>query len=188
LAVVVVEARDLLPRQAEALHQLDIAQRFRGGAGQRGGLAHDVLLHFLDLAAQHLAQPAEQRHGQQVGRHHAPVHAGGVDDHEYQADQRGEDQVDRHVDQLLHVGPHLLQFAQRLAGALVFEERVGQFQGVAYAIGIEPRAHLLGDQVDEVVLEVLGHARNERHEHRRRQQPVTPRMNCALEYWLYLVA
>src|ERR1017187_4632570 len=58
-----VETLDLLPRQAQALHQLDIAQRFGGGASQRGGLAHDVLLHFLDLAAQHLAQPAEQRHG-----------------------------------------------------------------------------------------------------------------------------
>src|ERR1035437_10209059 len=96
-----IEARDLLLRQAQALHQLDIAQGFRGGAGQRGGLAHDVLLHFFYLAAQPLAQPAEKRHGRQVGRHHAPVHARGVDDDEYQADQRGEDQVDRHGDQLL---------------------------------------------------------------------------------------
>ncbi len=98
------------------------------------------------------------------------MHAGGVDDDEYQADQRGEDQVDRRGDQLLNVGPHLLQFAQGLAAALVFEERVGQFQGVAYAIGIDSRANLLCDQVDAVVLEVLGHARNERYEHRRRKQ------------------
>ena len=37
-----VEAGDLLLRQAQALHQFDVAQGFGGGAGQRGGLADDV--------------------------------------------------------------------------------------------------------------------------------------------------
>ena len=98
------------------------------------------------------------------------MHASGVEDHEDQADQRGEDQVHGHGDQLLHVGSHFLQLAQGLAAALVFEERVGQFERVAYAVGIDARAHLLGDQVDAVVLEILGDARNERDAHRRRQQ------------------
>ena len=59
-----VEARDLLLRQAEALDQLDIAQRLGGRARQRRRLRDDHLLDRLDLAAQHRAQDAEQRNGQ----------------------------------------------------------------------------------------------------------------------------
>ena len=40
-------------------------------------------------------------------------------------------------DEFLHVGPHLLQFAQRLAAALVFKQRVRQFERVADAVGID---------------------------------------------------
>ena len=73
-------------------------------------------------------------------------------------------------DQLLDVGAHLLQLAERLAAALVLEHRVGQLERVPDAVGVELRAQPLRDDVDEVVLEVLGDARDERHADRRRQQ------------------
>ena len=76
-------------------------------------------------------------------------------------DQGREQHVDRGRDQLLHVGADLLQLAQRLAAALVLEHLVGQVQGVADAVGVDLRAQPLRDHVDEVVLEVLGHARDE---------------------------
>ena len=45
-----VEAIDLLIREPEALHELDVAERFRRRAGERGRLRDDDLLHRLDLA------------------------------------------------------------------------------------------------------------------------------------------
>ena len=91
-----------------------------------------------------------------------PVHAEGVDHHEDDADQRGEQHVDRGRDQLLDVGAHLLQPAERLAAALILEHRIGQLERVADAVRVELRAEPLGDDVDVVVLEVLGDARDER--------------------------
>ena len=73
-------------------------------------------------------------------------------------------------DQLLDVGAHLLQLAERLAAALILEHRVGQLQRVADAVGVELRAQPLGDDVDVVVLEVLGDARDERDADRRAEQ------------------
>ena len=102
------------------------------------------LLHFLDLAAEHRTQSAQQRHGQQIRGRDGPVHARRVDHDEHQADQRGEHQVDGNGDQLLDVGADLLQFAQRLAAALVFEQRVGQFERMPDAVGIDARARPAG--------------------------------------------
>ena len=48
-----VEPDDLLLGEAEALHQLDVAQRLGGRAGQRGRLGDDDLLNRLDAAAEH---------------------------------------------------------------------------------------------------------------------------------------
>ena len=72
--------------------------------------------------------------------------------------------------ELLDVGPHLLELAERFAAALILEDGVGQLQRVADAVGVELSAKPLRDQVDVVVLEVLGDARDEGHAHRRRQQ------------------
>ena len=166
-----VQPLDLLLRQAEALHQFDIAQRFGGGAGQRRRLAARCVFCtslILRLSTE-LSPPSSGTVSRYAGATDQCTRQR-VDHHEDHADQRGEDQIDRHVDQLLHVGSDLLQFAQRLAAALVFEQRVGQFQRVPDAVGIDARADLLGDQVDEVVLEILGDARDERDAHGRRQQ------------------
>ena len=73
-------------------------------------------------------------------------------------------------DQLLDVGAHLLQPAERLAAALILEHRIGQLQRVPDAVRVELRAEPLGDDVDVVVLEVLGHARDERDADRRAEQ------------------
>ena len=156
-----VEARDFLRRQAQALHQLDVPQRFGRRARQRRRLGDDRLLDHLDLLAEHRAEDAERRHGQEVDRRDQPVHAPGVDHHEDDADERREQDVDRRRDQLLDVGAHLLQLAERLAAPLVLEHRVRQLQRVLDAVRVEPRAQALGDDVDEVVLEVLGDARDE---------------------------
>ena len=165
-----VEARDLLRRQPQALHQLDVSQRLRRRPGERRGLGDDRLLDHLDLLAEHGAQEAERRDGQKVDRGDQPVDAPGVDHHEDDADQRREQHVDRRGDQLLDVGADLLQLAQRLAAALVLEHRVGEIQRVLDAVRVEPRPEALGDDVDEVVLEVLGDARDERDADRGGQQ------------------
>ena len=47
-----VQAFDFLLREAEALHQFDVAQRFGGRACERGSLGDDGLLDRLDLAAE----------------------------------------------------------------------------------------------------------------------------------------
>ena len=98
------------------------------------------------------------------------MHLRRVDHDEDHADHRGEQQVHGDGDELLDVGADLLQLAQRLAAALVLELRVGQFERVADAVGVDPRADLLGDQVDVVVLKVLGDAGDEGHADRRAQQ------------------
>ena len=67
------------------------------------------------------------------------MHAERVDHDEDDADERGEQDVDRDGDQLLDVGPHLLQLAERFAAALILEDRVGQLQRVPDAVGVELR-------------------------------------------------
>src|SRR5262245_49100069 len=165
-----VEALHLLARQAQALHQLDVAQRLRRGAGERGGLRHDRLLHDLDALREHRADHAQDRHGEEVDGRDQPVHREGVDHHEQDPDQRLEHHVDGHADQPLDVRADLLELAQRLAAALVLEDLVGQCQGVVDAVRIDARPEALRDHVDEVVLEVLGDPRDEGHAHRRAQQ------------------
>ena len=73
-------------------------------------------------------------------------------------------------DELLDVGAHLLQLAERFAAALILEHRVGQLERMPDAVGVELRAEPLGDDVDVVVLEVLGDARDERHADRGAEQ------------------
>ena len=110
------------------------------------------------------------------------MHPRRINHHEHQADQSGEHHVHRRGDEFLHVRSDFLQLAQRLAAALVFKQRVGQFERVPDAVGVDARAHLLRDQVDEVILEVLGHAGYERDAHRRAQQQADAADELPLEY------
>ena len=63
-----------------------------------------------------------------------------------------------------------MQLAERFAAALILEHRVRQLQRVPDAVGVDLRAEALADHVDEVVLEVLRHAGDERDPHRRAEQ------------------
>ena len=74
------------------------------------------------------------------------------------------------ADELLRVGADLLELAERLAAALVLEDLEGQGQRVADAVGVELRAQPLRYDVDEVVLEVLGDAGDERDADGHRQE------------------
>src|SRR6185503_3046454 len=165
-----IQASDLLLRQPQALHQLDVAQRFgrRPGKGRR--LGNDLFLNHLDLAAQDRAEDAQQRHSREIDRRDQPVHGERVDHHENHADQRREQHVDRDGDQALDVGPDLLQLAERFSAPLVLERRVGQVERMPDAIRVQLRAEALGDEADDVVLEVLGYARDEGDADRRAEQ------------------
>ena len=156
-----VQPVDLLLCEAQALHELDVAQRLGRRPGERRRLGDDHLLNLLDPPAQHRAEHAEDRHGQEVGRRDDPVHGEGVDHHEDDADERREQDVDGRRDELLDVGADLLQPAERFAAALVLEHRIRQLERVADAVGVQLRAEPLGDDVDVVVLEVLRDARDE---------------------------
>ena len=48
-----IQPVDLLMRQAEAFHQLNIAQGFRRGAGERRCFGDDAFLNSLDLSAEY---------------------------------------------------------------------------------------------------------------------------------------
>ena len=93
-----------------------------------------------------------------------------IDDDEDDADQWGKEHVDRDRDQLFDVGAHLLQLAKRFAAALVFEHGVRQVERVADAVSVDLRPEPLGDDVDDVVLEVLGHTRDKSDANRCRQE------------------
>ena len=93
-----------------------------------------------------------------------------IDHHENNADERYEKDVDRDIDQPLDVGPNFLEFTECLAAALVFKDRIRQFQRVANAVGIDLRTQPLRDDIREIVLEVFRHSRDERHTHRCAQQ------------------
>ena len=165
-----VEARNLLLRQAQALHQFDIAKRFSGGPRQRGGLRHDHFLYIFDLAAEHRAQSAQQRHGQEERGRDGPVHLKRVDHNEDHTDQCREEDVDHRRDEFLDVRADLLQFPQCFAAALILEKRVGQFQRMANAVGVHARPHLLCDEVHAIVLKILGDSRHEGDANGRGQQ------------------
>ncbi len=158
-----VEARDLLRAQPHALHELDVAERLGRRAGEGRRLRDDHLLHPLDPPRQRRAQPAEQGDGGEVDRRDQPVDGEGVHHDEHDADDRLEEDVDGGGDQLLDVGAHLLQLAERLAAALVLEELVGKVERVPDAVRVQLGPDPLRHDVHEVVLEVLGHAGDERH-------------------------
>ena len=158
-----VQALGFLLGQAQAFDEFDVAQALGGGAGQGRGFGHDGLLDDLDALAQHKAQDAQQRDGEEVARRNGPVHRDGVPHHEDDAHQRRKQHVHEALNELFHVDAHLLELAQGFAGALVLKYLVGQLQGVAQAVGIHLGPQPLGDDVDVVVLEVFGDARHHGH-------------------------
>ena len=177
-----VEARDFLLPEPQALHQLDVAQRLGRRSGQRRRFRDDDLLDLFDAPAEHRAEHAEDRHRQEIDRRDQPVHAERVDHHEDDPDERREEHVDARRDQLLDVGAHLLQPAERLAAALVLEHRIRQLQRVPDAVRIQLRAQPLRDDVDVVVLEVLRDARDERDPDRGAEQQADAPEELPVEY------
>src|SRR6266566_538399 len=55
-----IQPLNLLLGEPQTLYKLDVSQRLRRGACQRGGLPHDAPLDELDLSAQQGTQAAEQ--------------------------------------------------------------------------------------------------------------------------------
>ena len=84
------------------------------------------------------------------------MHRQRIDHHEYHPNQRRENQVDRQRDEPLDVLSHLLKLAEGLAAALILEDGVRQLQRVANAVRVHLGAHSLHDDVDVVVLKILG--------------------------------
>ena len=156
-----IQPADFLLAESKALHELDVPQRLGRRSRQRGRLRDDHFLNLLDAPAQDGADDAEDRHGQEVNRRDQPVHRKRIDHHEDDPDERREQHVDRGRDQPFDVGADLLQPAQRLAAPLVFEDRIGQLQRMPDAVRVELCSEALRDDVDVVVLEVLGHTRHE---------------------------
>jgi hypothetical protein len=150
-----VQPLDLLLGEAQALHELDIPERFGRGPREGRGLGHDHLLDVLDPPAQDRAQPPEQWHRQEVGRGDHPVDAERVDHHEHDSDQGREEDVDSGGDELLDVGTHLLEFAESLAAPLVLEDRVGELEGVADPVGVDLGGRRISKKKNVVVLEVI---------------------------------
>ena len=93
-----------------------------------------------------------------------------VDHDEQDADQRDEQNIDDGVRQPLDIRANLLKFAERFAAALIFEDRIWQLERVPHAIRVDLRAGPLRDDVDVVILKILGNSRNERCSHGRGQQ------------------
>jgi hypothetical protein len=92
-----------------------------------------------------------------------------VDDDEDDSDERREHDVHERGDKPLRIRARLLELAERLSAPLILEHLVRESERVADAIGVQLGAEPLGYDVDEVVLEVLRHARDERHTDRCRE-------------------
>ena len=164
-----VQPIDFLLPEAETLHQLDVPQRLGRRPGKCRRLGNDYFLNRFDAPAQYGAQQPEHGDGQEIDRRDQPVDAERVGHHEDDPDERREQHVDRSRNEALDVGADFLQPAERLAAALILEDRVRELERVPDAVRIELRTEPLRDHVDVVVLEVLRHARDERHTHRRRR-------------------
>ena len=78
----------------------------------------------------------------------------------------------------LDVGPHLLQFAERLPAALIFEHLVRQLKRMAQSIGIDLRPQSLCDGIDIIILKILRHAGDKGSSHRRQEEKRTAETGC----------
>jgi len=89
------------------------------------------------------------------------MHGERVHDDEHHADQTREEDVHERGDEALRVGPDLLKLAECFAAALVLEDLKGEGQRMPDPIGVQLCAQPLRYDIDEVVLEILGDARDE---------------------------
>lgn len=168
---VFVEALDLLFGQAKAFHQLDVAQRFRGGAGQRGGLFYNNLLDFLHFFAEQIRHPGEQKNAAEVNDRQAPMLVERIQGHKNDAHDDGEQYIDEGGNELLRVGAHLLKDAEGFAAALVFKLLIRQFHGVLQTIGEDGGPEFLGDEVEEIILKCFGDSAHHGHRNGTDEQP-----------------
>ena len=95
------------------------------------------------------------------------MHAEGIDHHKNDADQRCEQNINRGIQQPLDIRSDFLQFAERFSAALVFEHGVGKLERVPDAVGINLGSHSLRNDVQVVVLKVLGYTRDKGNADRR---------------------
>ena len=109
-----------------------------------------------------LSMPSSGKGGE-VHRGDNPVDGERIDDDEHDAHQCGKQDADRRRDQPFDIRTHFLQFPEGLSAALVFEDGIGKLKRVAQSVGVELRSQTLGDDVDEIVLEVLRYPGNERY-------------------------
>src|SRR5207247_2882249 len=107
---------------------------------------------------------------QQISRSNGPVYLDGVDRNERQADQSREHHVHQQCDELLDIASYPLQLPQSFATALILKQRVREIQRMSNAIGVDACANLLRDYIDEIILEILGDARDQSHDNRRSEQ------------------
>ena len=158
-----VEALDFLFGQAEAFHQLDVAQRLGGGTRQGGGLFDNDLLDGFHFFAQQVGHPGEQKNAAKVDDGQAPMFVERIYRHEYDAHDDRKQHIDESGNELLCVGAHLLQDAQGLATALVFKLLIRQSHGVLQPIGENGGPEFLSDEVEEIILKCFGDAAHHGH-------------------------
>src|SRR5262245_27990307 len=166
----IVEPFDFLLRQTEALHKFDVTERFGRGARQSGGFGDDHFLDLFNLPAEDRHQCAKNRNGQKINQCDEPVDSKCVHHHEQDAYKRDEENIDDRIGQALDIRSHFLELPQSFAAALVFEYAVRQLERMADAIGVDLCAKPLCDDVDVVILKILGDPRDERHAYSGRQQ------------------
>src|SRR5260370_35266872 len=63
-----------------------------------------------------------------------------------------------------------MQLPQRFDAALILKQHVRHIQRMSNAIGVDACANLLRDYIDEIILEILGDARDQSHANRRSEQ------------------
>ena len=103
-----VEPHYFLMREAQALHQFNIAQRLRCRARQRGRLGNNGLLHLLDPFAEHRTDNPEQWNCDQKRRRNRPMHPEGVDHHKNDADHRNKKHIDGSGNKPLYIAANFL--------------------------------------------------------------------------------
>ena len=103
-----IEPYHFLMREAEALHQFNIAQRLRCRARQRSGFGNNGLLHLFDPLAKHRADNSEQWNRNQKRRRDRPMHAEGIDHHKNDADHRNKEHIDGSGNKSLDVAANFL--------------------------------------------------------------------------------
>src|SRR5881409_523281 len=166
----VVQTPDLLLSQPETLHQLDVSQGLRRRTCEGGGFGDNHFLNLLDFPAEDGNQCAQDGNREEINGRNQPVYPQRINHDEDNTHQRNEKNVDDGIRQTLHIGADFLELAKRFPAALIFEDRIWQLERVADSVGINLSAEPLGDDVDVVVLEILGYARNERYTYRGCQQ------------------